>query len=86
MKKKDVKNKWTKLTMIELKNPIKMSKVGEKDESSNSIGHEYYHPILIGRWNLFSVSLGTRIFMLNFIRRSNHFRFPLFMKDEKAID
>jgi hypothetical protein len=23
-----------------------------KDESPNSIGHEDYHPILIGEWNL----------------------------------
>ncbi len=28
MKKKDVKVKWTKLTMMELKSPIKMSKIG----------------------------------------------------------
>jgi hypothetical protein len=49
----------------------------EKDESSNSIGHEDYPPILIGGWNLLSVSLGTRIFILNFIGRSNHFWFSL---------
>jgi hypothetical protein len=30
---------------------------GGKDESSNSIGHEDYHPILIGEWNLLRVSL-----------------------------
>jgi hypothetical protein len=77
MNKKYVKNKQTKLTIIELKNPIKMSKVGEKDESSNSIGHEYYHLILIGGWNLFSVSLGTKILILNSIGGSNHFQFPL---------
>ncbi len=50
---------------------------GKKDESSNSIGHEDYYPILIGGWNLFSVSLGTKNFILNSIKRSNHFQFPL---------
>ncbi len=32
---------------IKLKNLIKISKIREKDESSNSIGHEDYHPILL---------------------------------------
>jgi hypothetical protein len=31
--------------MMQVKDPIKMFKDREKDESSNSIGHEDYHPI-----------------------------------------
>jgi hypothetical protein len=49
----------------------------EKDESFNFIGHEDYHFILIGGWKFFSVSLGTRILILNSIGGSNHPRFPL---------
>jgi hypothetical protein len=49
----------------------------ENDESSNSIGHEDYHHILIGGWKPLSVSLGTRILILNSIRKSNHSQFLL---------
>jgi hypothetical protein len=48
----------------------------EKDESSNSIGHEDYHFILIGGWKPYNVSLGTIIFVLNSIGGSIYFRFP----------
>ncbi len=47
------------------------------NESSNLIGHENYHHILIGGWKPFSVSLNRRIFILNSIGWSNHPWFPL---------
>jgi hypothetical protein len=59
---------------------------GGKDESSNSIGHEDYHPILIGEWNLPHVSLGIRIFILIFIGEKIVPNSHWFMKDEGAID
>jgi len=49
----------------------------ENDESSNSIGHEDYHLILIGGWKPLNISLGTRILILNSIGKSNHSRFLL---------
>jgi hypothetical protein len=41
---------------------------------------------LIGGWNLLSVSLDTRIFILNSIGGQIVFYFHWFMKDEKAIE
>ncbi len=57
-----------------------------KDESSNSIGHEDYHPILIGEWNLPRVSLGIRILILISIGEKTILDFHWFMNDEGAID
>ncbi len=48
----------------------------KKDESSDSIGHEDYHPILIAWLKPFSVSLGLKNFILKSIGGSNHFLFP----------
>jgi hypothetical protein len=59
---------------------------GENDRSSNSIGHEDYHPILIGEWNLPRVSLGIRIFILISIGEKTIIDSHWFMKDEGAID
>ncbi len=59
---------------------------GGKDESSNSIGHEDYHPILIGKWNLPRVSLGIRILILISIGEKIILNSHWFMKDEGAID
>ncbi len=58
--------------MIELKDPIKISKVGKIHGSSTFIGHEDYHVILIGGWKPLNVSLSTRILILNSIEGSNH--------------
>jgi hypothetical protein len=41
---------------------------GEKDESSNSIGHENYHLILIGEWNLPRFFIGHKDSHFNFHR------------------
>jgi hypothetical protein len=41
---------------------------------------------LIGRWNPFSVSSGTRILILNSIGRQIIFDFQWFLKDEEAMD
>jgi hypothetical protein len=41
---------------------------------------------LIGGWNLFSVSLGIKTFILNFHWRANHSQFSLVLKDEEAMD
>ncbi len=49
----------------------------EKDKSFNFIGYENYHHIFIERWKSFNVSLGTKKFILNSIKRSNHPSFPL---------
>jgi hypothetical protein len=49
MKKRDVEIKQMKLTMIKLKNPIKMSKAGKMMKSSNSIGLEDYRFIFYWR-------------------------------------
>jgi hypothetical protein len=59
---------------------------GGKDESSNSIGHEDYHPILIGEWNLPRVSLGITILILISIGEKTIIDSHWFMKDEGAID
>jgi hypothetical protein len=58
---------------------------GGKDESSNSIGHEDYHPILIREWNLPRVSLGIRILILISIGEKTIFDFHWFMKDEGPL-
>jgi hypothetical protein len=39
-----------------------------KDESSNSIGHEDYHPILIREWNLPRFFIGYKDSHFNFHR------------------
>jgi hypothetical protein len=59
---------------------------GGKDESSNSIGHEDYHLILIGEWNLLRVSLGIRILILISIGEKTILDSHWFMKDEGPID
>jgi hypothetical protein len=41
---------------------------------------------LIGGWNLFSVSLGIRIFILKSIRWQIIFNSHWFLKDEEAMD
>jgi hypothetical protein len=56
-----------------------------KDESSNSIGHEDYHPILIGEWNLPRVSLGIRILILISIGEKTIPDSHWFMKDEGPL-
>ncbi len=40
----------------------------EKDESSNSIGHEDYHPIWLEDGTLLVFSLRTKIIILNSIK------------------
>jgi hypothetical protein len=39
-----------------------------KDESSNSIGHQDYHPILIGEWNLPRFLIRHKDSHINFYR------------------
>jgi hypothetical protein len=59
MKKKDVKVKWTKLTMMELKSPIKMSKIGKRMNLLNvslGLGILILNPIR--EKNQFQFSLG----------------------------
>jgi hypothetical protein len=51
------------LIMMELKNPIKMSKMGERMSLSIPLVMRD-HPILIREWNLLRVSLGIRILIL----------------------
>jgi hypothetical protein len=41
---------------------------------------------LIGEWNLFNVSLGIKILILNSIGEKIIFDYHWFMKDEEAID
>jgi hypothetical protein len=48
----------------------------ERDESS----------YLIGGWNMFNVSLGTKILILNSIGGQIILDFHWFLKDEKAMD
>jgi hypothetical protein len=45
IKKYDVKIERTKLIMMELKNPIKMSKIGKMMSSPIPFGHWDYHRI-----------------------------------------
>jgi hypothetical protein len=70
----------------EAQEPHQYVQDGGKDESSNSIGHEDYHPILIGKWNLPRVSLGIRILILISIGEKTILNSHSFMKDEGAID
>jgi hypothetical protein len=71
--------------MMELKNPIKMSKIGKMMNPPI--------PLLIGiiiqfdwRMNLLSVSLSIRILILNSIGEKIILDSHWFMKDEEAID
>jgi len=69
--------------MIKPKNPIKMSKIGKRIQSHWSWGLSSY---LIGGWNPFSVSLSTRILILNSIERQIILDSHWFMKDKEVID
>jgi hypothetical protein len=71
--------------MIELKNPIKMSKIEKKMNPPIPL----VMGIIIqfdGEWNLLSVSLGIRILILNSIGKKIILDSHSFMKDEEAID
>ncbi len=56
----------------------------ERDESSNSIGHEDYHPIWLEDGTL--LELGTIILILKSIGGQITLNFLWFFKDEKAMD
>jgi hypothetical protein len=73
-----IDNDWTQ-------KPHQNIKGKEKDESSNSIGHEDYHFIFIGGWKPLIFSLGTKIHILNSIEGSNHSQFSLVHERWKTI-
>ncbi len=74
-----------KLTMIELKNPIKMSKIRKRMNPPIPLVIRIISYLIRG-WNPLSVSLGTKKFILNSIGKQIILDFHWFMKDEEAID
>ncbi len=57
-----------------------------KDESSNPISHENYHPIWLEDGIFFCVSLGPRILILKSTGRKIIINSRWLLKDEEAID
>ncbi len=57
-----------------------------KDESSNPISHEDYHPIWLEDGIFFCVSLGPRILILKSIGGQIILNSRWLLKDEEAID